>query len=95
MNNETVLTYDQIVSLIKQHVCDFDHVRNIEQAVLQSPEIQALRKDAERYRHVSKSESDGVVDICICRIDWSTGVRDVLTGDRAHALVDAAMEQKP
>ena len=68
--------------------------RAIEQAVLQSPEMQALRKDAERYRHTIKSESDGAVDICVCHINWLTGDRVVLTGNEANNAIDAAMEQQ-
>lgn len=53
----TVLTNEQIRNLGEEWSCFFpevgyedDCIRDIEQAVLQSPEIQALKKDAERYR---------------------------------------------
>ena len=52
MSTETVLTNDEIYSLGMSHDVNgpYSFARAIEQAVLQSPEIQALRKDAERYR---------------------------------------------
>lgn len=56
--------------------------------------IESMRKDAERYRSASKPESDGAVDICICRVNWETGTKEVLTGDRAHTAIDAAMEKQ-
>ncbi len=37
--------------------------RDVEQAVLQSPEIQALRKDAERYRHLRDFMRTGPRDV--------------------------------
>jgi hypothetical protein len=58
--------------------------------------IRELRKDAGRYRHASKRESDGDVDICICRVDWNTNgyaTYFILTGDNAHTAIDTAMEQ--
>ena len=60
MITKTVLTDEEIIALGQQaHVIDAEKngyilpiafARAIEQAVLQSPEVQALRKDAERYR---------------------------------------------
>lgn len=60
MSNETVLTDEQkaqFVTDITEYSTDFVApllavVESIEQAVLQSPEIQALRMDADRYRHL-------------------------------------------
>src|SRR5690625_5290191 len=73
--------------------------RAIEQAVLQSPEIQALRKDAERYRWLRDSGSDdmGVVT-GIEEIDYgSTYVaytyEDGLCGEQLDKAIDAAKEQ--
>lgn len=74
--------------------------RAIEQAVLQSPEIQALRKDAERYRWLRDSGSDdmGVVT-GIEGIDYgSTSVaytyEDGLCGEQLDKAIDAAMEKQ-
>lgn len=39
--------------------------RAIEQAVLQSPEIRALRKDAERYRFMRSVENGAVLEAAI------------------------------
>ena len=59
MSTDTVLTDEQIGAIFDAEADNpthqagwklFDLARAIEQAVLQSPEIQALRKDAERYR---------------------------------------------
>jgi len=74
-------------------------IRAIEQAVLQSSEIQALRKDAERYRWLRDSGSDdmGVVT-GIYGIDYgSTSVaythEDGLCGEQLDKAIDAAMEK--
>lgn len=60
MTEETILTDAEIIALGKQaraiearengYILPVTFARAIEQAVLQSPEIQTLRKDAERYR---------------------------------------------
>lgn len=56
-----------------------------------------LKRDAARYRHASKRESDGGVDICICKVDWNAGTAGsatfaILTADNAHTAIDAAMQ---
>ena len=78
---------------------EIEFARAIEQAVLQSPEMQALRKDAERYRWLRDSESDdmGVVT-GIEGIDYgSTSVaytyEDGLCGEQLDKAIDAAMEK--
>lgn len=55
MTTETILTDEQIERLYEElESPDLSLVaRAIEQAVLQSPEIQALRKDAERFRKIA------------------------------------------
>lgn len=58
-----------------------------EQAVLQSPEIQALRKDAERYRWLRSDDSADIVDC----LDFS----GVVDGQELDAAIDAAMEKQP
>lgn len=64
MTTETILTDEQIMHLWDTRVGDpcesmplvdsdkTAFARAIEQAVLQSPEVQALRKDAGRYRYL-------------------------------------------
>ena len=83
---------------------DFDLLRADERYVrAASPELvrallaerAELKRDAVRYRHASKRESDGDVDICICKVGWnSSGSADyaILTGDNAHTAIDAAMQ---
>ena len=66
------------------------HARAIEQAVLQSPEIQALRKDAERYRHLRDE-----VELCphdLFNAWWLSDHGNPQTIDEA---IDISMEQKP
>src|SRR5690625_4053990 len=70
------------------------------QTIMQSPEMQALRKDAERYRWLRDSESDdmGVVT-GIEGIDYgSTSVaytyEDGLCGEQLDKAIDAAMEKQ-
>lgn len=66
MTTETVpvLTDEQIVACGSSSEINgpYSFARAIEQAVLQSPEIQALRKDAERYRAIraASGSDDGV-----------------------------------
>ena|SRR5690554_4289329 len=69
--------------------------RAIEQAVLQSPEIQALRKDAERYRR-PRGMTWHSSPLCVVSTPKKS-VRpgfDCPSGDRMDAAIDAAMEQK-
>lgn len=64
MTNKQILTDNLIVETwdeIHKHLAHevfrmshYDFAREIEQAVLQSPEIQTLRNDAERYRYLKK-----------------------------------------
>lgn len=59
MTTETILTDEQIESILKaeadapEHRTMLDYARAIEQAVLQSPEVQALRKDPELWEDVA------------------------------------------
>lgn len=86
MTTETILT-DEIFA------------RAIEQAVLQSPEIQALRKDAVRYRRLRRGS---IKDVAVVRgldaMDYgSSGVASTyseeIDGDDLDSAIDAAMEQ--
>lgn len=64
MTTETVLTDEEIITLGQQaraietggkgYILPVTFARAIEQAVLQSPEIQAMRKDAGRYRWIER-----------------------------------------
>lgn len=69
-------------------------------AVLQSPEIQALRKDAERYRWLRDGGNDdiGVVMGFDCVDIGSTGVagtyREGLEGEHLDKAIDASMEKQ-
>jgi len=54
MTTETVLTNDEIMSEWEGTDNALSFARAIEQAVLQSPEIQALREDAERIRALAR-----------------------------------------
>jgi|SRR5699024_992229 len=110
MTAETILTDERLIEMAANELQEhFDRLpmigiilfaRAIEQAVLQSPEIQALRKDAERYRWLRDSESDdmGVVT-GIEGIDYgSTSVaytyEDGLCGEQLDKAIDAAMEKQ-
>lgn len=64
--------------------------RAIEQAVLQSPEIQALRKDADRYRHLRDE-----AELCPHDIFNAWWLSDHGNPQTLDAAIDAAMEQKP
>ena len=92
MTNKTVLS-DEVRQEIKHRY--FQGIANntpvclmelTEQAVLQSPEIQQLRKDAERYRWL---RSAGVMtDFSKASIHWKHD-------ERLDFFIDAAMEVKP
>lgn len=97
MTTDTVLTIAQIAEICRSmppYPTDAQFARAIEQAVLQSPEVQALRKDAEISRWL---RVNGLVSFPTVR-DWMA-IRvvhpmppDVATFDEP---IDAAMEQKP
>lgn len=87
----TILTDDQIENEFIEHGWSFggkadmyvEVARAVEQAVLQSPEVQAWRKDAERYRWW-----------CDTGNDISSG--DTFGGKTTiDAAIDAAMEKQP
>ena len=108
---ETVLTDEQIVEIVAENFelahrnYDDDMIlaRAIEQAVLQSPEVVAMRKDAERYRWL-RDRNDWNHEP---RIPESSGtfwqvatyspyvITDVTDDDNLDNSIDAAMEAKP
>lgn len=55
-------------------------------------EVEALRKDAERYRFLRQDISNNVQDFCIVKKRWSATFPDrILELDGADAEIDAAM----
>lgn len=106
MSNETVLTPEQIDHLWYTRVGvptakvpltlndKLEFARAIEQAVLQSPEVQRLREDAERYRFLRRHTAP-------LRLAESLGIprKQVKRSDdpaaRVDEMCDAAMEKQP
>lgn len=90
MTAETVLTNTQAREFkYHNYPNDLRMVRAIEQAVLQSPEVQRLRKDAGRYRWLRDRNGavGSIVEIFINDEAWGSGHLD--------SQVDAAMEKQP
>lgn len=100
MTTETVLTDKEISKTLvdagilyaTQDVTAYDITiaRAIQQAVLQSPEIQALRKDADRYRWLRTQCEKPIGGLTICEV----GMFDLKpwSGDDPDHYIDAAME---
>lgn len=85
MSAETnILTGDEIDAIWEGASNDLEFARAIEQAVLDSPEVVAMRRDAERYRWLRKPDSN-VPPIT------HAAARDP---DLYDAAIDAAMEMK-
>lgn len=91
----TILTDEQKNRFVSE-ICEYGTgfvaplysvVEAIEQAVLQSPEIQALRKDAERYRHLRDQGELGPHDVFNAWWLSENGYPQTL-----DAAIDAAME---
>lgn len=89
----TILTDEQIDATLESLDCLFwdvsegathDFARAIEQAVLQSEQVQAWKKDAERYRWLRKPDSNVPIT--------HDAARDP---DVYDAAIDAAMEKQP
>lgn len=101
MSTETVLTDEQRDRFVSE-ICEYGTgfvaplysvVEAIEQAVLQSPEIQELKKDAERYRCLSSMATQQADSLGpIFRIDVRRSAPYLFNFD---AAVDAAMEKQP
>ena len=105
MTTETVLTDAQIFDCFDcqcaEMVFGFDADelyavgRAIEQAVLQSPEVQAWKKDAGRYRFLRGQNLDDGTDTAPWISAASTDdERWGLNGEIADSRIDAAMEAK-
>lgn len=91
MTTDTVLTDEQIRDL---HVWDmYDFARAIEQAVLQSPEVQAWKKDAERYRWTTALDDNAET---LYSIVLSYGGDQAKINERVDAYrPDAATKEQP
>ena len=96
----TVLTDDAIHAIGMNHDVDgpYSFARAIEQAVLQSPEVQAWKKDAERYRAtraglVGTDPDYGFRFSAYCDV---AGIkqRKSITEDQFDAATDAAMDKQ-
>ena len=69
--------------------------RSTEREIMQLAEIEALRRDAERYRFLRQDISNNVQDFCIVKKRWSATFPDrILELDGADAEIDAAMSNK-
>ncbi|WP_368647991.1 hypothetical protein ABRZ10_07125 [Castellaniella ginsengisoli] len=101
MTTETVLTEVERLLILKRVNKEVNLLPNpfpyleriaidIEQAVLQSPEVQALRKDADRYRHLR--DEVGLCPYDIFNAWWMSDHGNPQTIDEA---IDISMEQKP
>lgn len=100
LTDEEVITIGQQVRAIESggngYILPIAFARAIEQSVLQSPEIQALRKDAERYRRLRRGS---IKDVAVVRgldaMDYgSSGVASTyseeIDGDDLDAATDSA-----
>lgn len=97
----TILADEQIDATLASLDCLFwdvsegathDFARAIEQAVPQSPEVQALRKDAERYRWL-KERNSGPIGIVAWHCDGEKEM--VLMDSHADETISTAMEKQP
>ena len=92
MSTEILLTTSEIMDEWEGTDNALSFARAIEQAVLQSTEIQALRKDAERYRWLRGQCEKLIGGLTICEVGlfelkpWS--------GVDPDRNIDAAMEQQ-
>lgn len=99
MTIETVLTDEQIGKTYESMPSLYHYsmfARAIEQSVLQSPDVQAWKKDEERYRFLRSQNLDDGTDttpwISAASTDddhWG------LSGEIADSRIDAAMEKQP
>ena len=99
MTTETVLTDFQIFDCFDRQCAemvinfDADEIhpigRAIEQAVLQSPEVQAWKLDAERYRWLRQAGVDHSTDIDVVDAEGCC-----LNEEELDDAIDTAMESK-
>lgn len=98
MTTKTILTNDDIYDLGLNHDVNgpYSFARAIEQAVLQSPEIQQVMKDAERCDEYRKLLEGAAAVLANCADDMR-GEGDEIGGHEAQSMADvinAAMEQQ-
>lgn len=81
---------------------DSDRLREITeaaiQAVLQSPEIQALKKDAARYRWLREQPNDTEaprIDVVYWVPSYDVNEGEGMRSEALDAAIDAAMEKQP
>ena len=91
MTTETLLTDDHIRSLTEEDVVCFG--RNIEQAVMQSPEVQAWKRDAERVEFIETLYGADIV--CFDSGNWEVSSSDIYFGEgrSLRSAIDAAKDQ--
>lgn len=101
MNNKTILTDDQILRTLSiVHGCSVSDVilhdaiaaRRIEQAVLQSEQVQVWKRDAERYKWLKDQFRILSLDMG-GKHSWALQ-RPIREGSTIDEVCDAAMEQK-
>lgn len=105
MTTETVLSPDEVKRLKKEVLIVWaddkgitEFARAIEQAVLQSPEVQRLREDAERYRVLRDEEYQMQEDDpCVTDDSFNTFFGEDLDKavDALKSRRDAAMKERP
>lgn len=70
MTTKTILTDEEIMREYHRTHAVLDFARAIEQAVLQSPEIQALKRDSERLDWLADAENSiGSVHLPTCCVE--------------------------
>lgn len=100
MTTETVLIFPEIMREWEGTDNALSFARAIEQAVLQSPEVQALRRDSARYQWL-RDGGDGDIGVVMgfdCIDAASTAVvgtyGEGLDGEHLDDAIDAAMEKQ-
>ena len=91
MTTETILTNYQIHSILHDNFLPFStqtegFARAIEQAVLQSPEVQELREDALRYQWIFEADMDAQT------MTFETLIAGVALRNRVKKYADAAID---
>lgn len=110
MTTETILTDREISQVLSQKhllACpdnitayDVAAAREIEQAVLQSPEVQAMREDAERYRRLRWGDIEDVAVVQgLDATDYGSSAvvstySEELVAEELDEVIDAAMEKQ-
>lgn len=94
MKSETVLTDDEILNEWDSAECIFDFGRAIEQAVLQSDEVQDIKKDRSFIDWID--ENFGVDIVCLDSGEWEVSGIDIYgSGSTLRDAIDAAIRSAP